>query len=52
MKSKLTIRIGASTHRKYKNFCRKNGLIISKRLEDLMKRDLSEILIGLPKVKL
>ncbi|HIH14590.1 MAG TPA: hypothetical protein HA224_05060 [Nanoarchaeota archaeon] len=50
MKTKLTIEVDTKIHKKYKAFCKKNGIVMSKRLEGLMAKDISEILVGIPKL--
>jgi len=50
--AKVTVRISDKIYKRYKKFCKENAVIISKRLEILMEKDMSEILVGLPKVKL
>lgn len=49
---KTTIRIEGRVYTKYKNFCKENGLVIAKRLEDFMRADLEKRLIKIPEVKL
>ncbi len=50
-KFKSTFEIDRQVYKKYKKFCKKNGFVMSKRIEGFMKKDLTEILVGLPKVR-
>jgi len=40
VKSKLTLAINPAVLRRYKQFCAKEGFIISQRLENFMKHDM------------
>jgi len=40
MKSKLTLSINKEILNKYKKFCEDNGIIISKQVENLMKKQI------------
>ncbi len=51
-KIRTTIVIDAEIRRKYKKFCKDNGLVMGKRIEGLMKADLEKRLIKIPEVKL
>ena len=42
MKSKLTLSINKEILNKYKNFCKDNGIIISKQVENLMKKQIKK----------
>jgi len=40
MRSKLTLSINKEVLKKYKKFCENNGIIISKQVENLMKKQM------------
>jgi len=42
MKSKLTLSINKEILNKYKKFCKDNGIIISKQVENLMKKQIKK----------
>ena len=42
MKSKLTLSINKEILNKYKKFCEDNGIIISKQVENLMKKQIKK----------
>ncbi len=48
----INLRIDNRVYQKYKKFCKDNGLIIGKRIEDLMDADLEKRIIKLPEVRL
>ncbi len=50
--TKTTIRVESRLHSNYKKFCKENGLVFAKRIEELMRADLEMRLIKIPKVKL
>ncbi len=50
--TRLNARIDSTIHRKYKKMCKENGLVMAKRIEELMRADLEMRLIKIPKVKL
>ncbi len=51
-KEKITILIDGDVKGRYKKLCKENGLVMGKRIEDLMRADLEMRLIKIPKVKL
>ncbi len=51
-KLRTSILIDRKVHSKYRALCKENGLIMSKRIEDLMRADLEKRLIKIPKVEL
>ncbi len=52
MKIRMVIWTDEKVHGKYKKFCKENGLIIGKRIEELMRADLEKRLIKIPRVEL
>ncbi len=51
-KIRMTIWIDEKAHSKFKKFCKENGLVMGKRIEDLMDADLEKRLIKIPEIKL
>ncbi len=51
-KTMLGVRVGRGLHKTYKEFCRQNGLIMAKRIEELMRMDIEQRLIKLPRIRL
>ena len=51
-KAKITIRVDEKVQRGYKKFCHENGLVMQKRIEDLLRADLEKRLIKIPEMKL
>lgn len=49
---KMTLTVDSNLHAKYKKYCKGSGLVIGKRIEDLMRADLEQRLIKMPKIKL
>ncbi len=52
MEKVTSIRVNSKTYKKYKKFCKENGLLIGKRIQDLIEADLEKRIIKLPEVKL
>ncbi len=52
MKIDVGLKIEAKVHRAYKRFCKQNGHVMSKRIEQLMVADMKKRLLELPEIKL
>ena len=52
MKIKFGLAIDKKVHAAYKKFCKQNGYVMSKRLEQLMLADVKKRLLELPEFKL
>ncbi len=51
-KTKMSIWVDEKVRLRYKKFCKENGLIVGKRIEDLMDADMERRLLKIPEVKL
>ena len=51
-KINFNVQVDSNVHRKFKEFCKENGLVMGKRIEDLMDADLERRLIKIPEIKL
>ncbi len=52
MKKVTSLKVDIRIYKKYKKFCKENGLLIGKRIQDLLEADLEKRLIKLPEVKI
>ena len=52
MKKLTNVLVDAKVHGNFKKFCKENGLVMGKRIEDLMRADLEKRLIKIPELKL
>ncbi len=52
MKINVGLKIEEQTHREYKKFCKKNGYLMSRRIEQLMRADMKKRLLEIPEIKL
>ena len=51
-KTRFNANVNSELHKRYKKFCKENGLVMGKRIEELMRADLEKRLIKIPEVKL
>ncbi len=51
-KTRINVEVDSELHKRFKSFCKKNGLVMGRRIEDFMRADLEKRLIKIPKVKL
>ncbi len=51
-KVKITVVVDSNVHQSFKKFCKENGLVMGKRMEELMRADIEHRLIKIPKVKI
>ena len=52
MEKVTSIRVDNSIYKRYKKFCKEHGLLIGKRIQDLIEADFERRLIKIPEVKL
>ncbi len=51
MEKVTSIRVNISIYKKYKQFCKANGLLIGKRIQDLIEADFEKRLIKRKKIQ-